>query len=235
MTTKISATIIEDDFLAGINLKQLLNKQDIKVDNIYRSGEELYDNIDTLHSDIIIIDIKLEGKITGIEIGQMLSRKFPEKSLVYVTGQFDMKTVKSILNLNPACYIKKPYDETTLMVNINLVVSKIKTKKQNRPGKITIQEGQKNYRLHPSEILYVKSDGNYLEFYLNNNERFLIRKKLNEISKSEDFKQFVRTHSRFLINPNHMFHYSYRSVIVGETEIPISEKYRPELRKMFNN
>ena len=97
-----------------------------------------------------------------------------------------------------------------------------------------IQNGLKAYKLSVDEILYLKSNRNHVEFYLKEKDMFFVRNTLNDISMSEGFKSFIRTHNRYLINPVHVFHYSYRTMIVGNTEIPISEKYRPILRKMFN-
>ena len=190
-------------------------------------------NIGQNASDIVIIDIELKDKVNGIDIGKKLINLYPDRQLIFVTGKYDKETVTEILSLNPACYIKKPYDESTLLVNLNLVVSKIEASVQPPKEKITIQDGLKSYSVFSDEILYMKSDGNYVEFHLNNKETFLVRNKLNDLHESDDFKGFIRTHSRYLINPVHVFHYSYRTMIVGKSEIPISEKYRPILRKIF--
>lgn len=234
MDKNISVTIIEDDFLTGINLKQLVEKEGFSVDKLYASGEEYLSEIHQSSSEIVFIDVELNGKTTGIDIGKKLIEDHPEKYLIYVTGKYDKETISDILSLNPACYIKKPYDESTLMVNLNLVVSKINSLPRSEQSKITVHDGIKSYSLFPNDILYLKSDGNYVEFHLANNEVFLVRKKLNDINTSEDFNQFIRTHNRYLINPTHVFHYSYRNMIIGKTEIPISEKYRPLLRKIFS-
>lgn len=234
MKNKLSVTIIEDDFIAAVNLRQLIEKENFLVKNIYKSGEEYLKAIHQDNTDIVLIDVDLDGKVSGIDIGKELKTKYPDRYLIFVTGKFDNATISDILKLNPACYIRKPYDETTLLVNLNLVVSKINNDLLINSPKITIQDGIKSYTIVKSELLFMKSDGNYVEFHLKDKDMFFVRKKLNDLNDMEVFDSFIRTHSRFLVNPKHIFHYSYRSLIVGKTEIPISEKNRSKLRKIFS-
>ncbi|MGB0869978.1 MAG: LytR/AlgR family response regulator transcription factor [Flavobacteriales bacterium] len=231
MDKGVSITIIEDNYLVSIGIKNLVEKEGFIVENIYKTGESFIDDLNKITSDIIIIDIELKGQINGIEIGQLLNQKHPEKYLIFVTGKKDSQTITNILALNPACYIKKPYDDTTLLVNLNLVISKIKATTFEKI--ISLKDGQKSYQVSLHEILFIKSDRNYVEFYLKDKDMFFIREKISTIESSDDFKDFIKIHRQYLVNPKHIFHYNYKNLTVGNMDLPIAEKYRPDLRKRF--
>ena len=116
MDKDISVTIIEDNPLTAINLKQLLEEKQFVVDHIYASGEHYLLESDENESDIVLIDVQLKGTVTGIDIGKKLMESHPEKHLIFITGKYDDETISEILKLKPVCYICKPYDESTLLV-----------------------------------------------------------------------------------------------------------------------
>ena len=62
-------------------------------------------------------------------------------------------------------------------------------------------------QLKPQDLIYFKSDGNYLEIYFNNVNKIqkkVIRNRLKTIENSLPHKLFFRCHNSFIINGNHI-------------------------------
>lgn len=226
-------SIIEDDMILAAGLKNLLNQNNYQIIGTHSSGESFFKTLDPRVVDLVIIDVMLKGNLSGIDIGKRLKINYPELPFVFLTGLCDEQTVNEILQLSPICYLKKPYDDATLLVNLKIAFIKIEDGKKDYDTKVKINDGKRSYQIDKKEILFLLSDGNYVCVHLKGNQQIMVRAKLNDLSKKEGFKDFIRTHVRFLVNPDHIFHYNYRFLEVQNHKIPISEKYRPEMRLRF--
>lgn len=90
--------------------------------------------------------------------------------------------------------------------------------------------------LNSSEILYIKSDGHYLEYYLENKSNPEIdRNSLKEAIKSLSKNSFVQIHKSFIVN-------IYRIKIINSTKvmldngvwINLSRTYKQQLKDILH-
>ena len=83
-------------------------------------------------------------------------------------------------------------------------------------------------KVYLDELTYVKSDGNYLEFY-HNGERIMDRNKLKTVLE-ELPPNFVRVHKSYIINKNYVqAHNSAKVILKPNIEIPLSRTYKSNL------
>ena len=76
--------------------------------------------------------------------------------------------------------------------------------------------------------MYVKSDGNYIEFYLKN-DKFLDRNKMKVLEEKLP-ANFVRIHKSYIINKNYIKTTSSKSVVLADNvEVPLSRHYKKNL------
>lgn len=87
-----------------------LNKMDL-----YKKNEV---NIDT-----VVLDIQLPD-IDGIKLGKIIKSKYPDTSMIYITGYADKleETEKDDLKID--VFLEKPFDADELMVEINKILAK---------------------------------------------------------------------------------------------------------------
>lgn len=116
----------------------------------------------------------------------------------------------------------------------------LKKYKENTP-KVMTQEVHKillnnKTTLDSSKILYVKSDGHYVEFYLKNEEKPVVdRNRLKEISVILPQNNFMRIHRSYILNINEIkILNSTQIMITNGTWIPISRKHKEELKLILN-
>lgn len=83
----------------------------------------------------------------------------------------------------------------------------ISEKEIDLPLLIKSEKGQIELKILPQELIYVKSEGNYLEVYYNHTNyinKQLIRNTLKNIEKILPNHIFLRCHNRFIINGYHI-------------------------------
>jgi CheY-like chemotaxis protein len=76
--------------------------------NVYEaaSGEEALAKLDALEIDVIFTDIRLNGSLSGWDVGEACRRKMADFPVIYTTGQ----TINPPRNVDGSLFITKPYD-----------------------------------------------------------------------------------------------------------------------------
>ncbi len=115
--------IVEDENIVGIDLKQMLTKLNYDVLGIVRTGEDAIKLALEKKPDLILMDIMLDGKITGIEAVKKIREKI-DVPAIYLTAYADDKTIEDAKLTDPFGYILKPYDERNLHSSIEMALYK---------------------------------------------------------------------------------------------------------------
>ena len=77
------------------------------------------------------MDIRLDGKMDGVETAQLLKDRF-RIPVIYLTAYADPTTLDRVKVTRPQGYIVKPFDERDLQVSIELARYKHQTEKPQR-------------------------------------------------------------------------------------------------------
>lgn len=123
MSTQNRILIVEDENIVGIDLKQTLTKLNYAVLGIVRTGEDAIKLAIEKNPDLILMDIMLEGKITGIEAAKQIREKI-DVPVIYLTAYADDKTIEDAKLTDPFGYLLKPYDERNLHSSIEMALYK---------------------------------------------------------------------------------------------------------------
>ena len=111
--------IIEDDVLIANYIKYVLEKNDYYVTGIADTTETVANSIKVLCPDIALLDIRLSGGESGIDISKFLDKK--DIPFAYLTANSDRATMSSALKTNPVAYITKPFNEDNVIAAIELL------------------------------------------------------------------------------------------------------------------
>jgi DNA-binding LytR/AlgR family response regulator len=98
---------------------------------------------------------------------------------------------------------------------------------------IFIKDKFKYTKIVIADILWIKSEGNYLEVHTVNREE-IIRASMNNFMERLDHKDFFRTPKSYMVNLNYMTHFETSNITIVDTKIPISKSYIDELVKRIN-
>jgi len=115
--------VAEDEAVIALELKQLLARNNFNVVAVVRSGEDLVEESNKQHPDIIITDIHLKGKLNGIEAAKMINKKSKKIPVIFVTGYGDEHTHDNAMTVSPNAYLLKPFSERALINSVKKCVN----------------------------------------------------------------------------------------------------------------
>ncbi|MBI5150943.1 MAG: response regulator [Candidatus Omnitrophica bacterium] len=97
--------IVEDDPDIAQATAKALEKLGFEAAGIFNKGEEAVEKVFTIHPDLVIMDVVLDGQISGIETGRHLDQ-FLNIPIVFVTGHRD---VAAAMGANHRVALLKPF------------------------------------------------------------------------------------------------------------------------------
>lgn len=115
--------VVEDEIANAIDIEDKLKELDYEVVSICNTGEEAVQKALTLHPDLILMDIYLEGKMDGIEAAQVI-RAQESIATIYVTASSDDKTLRRAMITEPYAYIQKPVSSRELHIAVEVAIYK---------------------------------------------------------------------------------------------------------------
>lgn len=120
-TTKI--LIVEDELIIARRLASGLEKLGYEIVEVVTSGEDAIDCAAKNNPDLVLMDIKLEGEIDGIEASAEI-KQLCDIPVVYLTSYADDKTLQRALNTGAFGYLIKPFKDRELKVTIETAINK---------------------------------------------------------------------------------------------------------------
>jgi DNA-binding response OmpR family regulator len=122
-TTK-KILIVEDELVFAMDLSNHLRKQGYEVTAVASNGLEAIMDAEKDKPDIILMDIRLKGKLDGVDTGKIIHQKL-NIPIIYISALTDESTKKSVENVHPSAFLTKPFDEEELDEAIKNTLSNI--------------------------------------------------------------------------------------------------------------
>ena len=141
MTNKITGArilIVEDELIVAKNIETRLKSLGYVVPVIAASGEEAIQGAAETRPDLVLMDIKLQGEIDGVEAAEEIRARF-DIPVVYLTGYADEGTLQRAKVTDPFGYILKPFEVNELRSSIEMALHKHKMDKK-------LKESEARYR-----------------------------------------------------------------------------------------
>jgi PAS domain S-box-containing protein len=129
--TKTKVLIVEDEIITAENIRMTLNNLGYAITSIASSKEEAIHKAKEGEPDLVLMDIKLNGKMEGIEAAEQIAAQFG-LPVVYLTAYADEETLKRARITEPFGYILKPFEERELHSIIEIALYKHRMEKKLR-------------------------------------------------------------------------------------------------------
>lgn len=197
---------------------------DLELINTFNDPVKALQFLNTNSIDLIFLDINMP-KLSGME----LLNKLEVEPLVIITSAYSEFALESY-SFKTVDYLLKPFE----LERFEKAVAKVKERLSAVSISTTIflKDGYQNVRINTSEILYIKSDGNYLDVYLKD------RKLSPRMTFSEILEllpdNFIRIHNSYAVNLNKVEQISSKTIFVNGFSLPISPSKRELLSQEFN-
>ena len=123
--------IVEDEGIVALNIQNRLKGLGYSVVATVSSGEEAIQVAGETRPDLILMDIKLDGKVDGIEAAAEIHRLF-HLPVVYLTAYTNDETLNRAKLTEPYGYILKPFEARDLCTTIEVALYKYQMEQQLR-------------------------------------------------------------------------------------------------------
>jgi len=118
---KARIMVVEDEALVAAAIENCLKNLGHQVAATAASGEEAVRKAVGLDPDLVLMDIRLKGKIDGIEAAARIGQALPIP-VVYLTAHSDDETLVRARATEPYGFILKPFDEKILKAVIQMTL-----------------------------------------------------------------------------------------------------------------
>jgi CheY-like chemotaxis protein len=100
--------IVEDERLIAVDLQRCLIRLGYSVVALVASGREAIQKALELHPDAVLMDIRLQGTMDGIEAATQIQQALP-LPIVFMTAYVDEETQQRTRASSPSGYLRKPF------------------------------------------------------------------------------------------------------------------------------
>ena len=123
--TKAKVLIVEDEQIIAMDIRNILERLGCRVCAVTADGEESVRLASRWHPDFIVMDIRLKGKIDGIQAARIIQAQ-KNIPVIYLSAYGDGETLDQALQTAFSYYVHKPFSETELKSKISSVLDGIK-------------------------------------------------------------------------------------------------------------
>ena len=146
--SKARILVVEDERITAEDIKDGLKSLGYEVPAVVHSGEGAVRKAMELRPDLVLMDIKLEGEMDGIEAAGKIKKHF-DIPVIYLTAYSDEDTLERARRTEPSGYVlkepsgfvHKPFKESELHAIIELTLYRHKMEKNHDQWLETMLEG----------------------------------------------------------------------------------------------
>ena len=157
--TDTKILVVEDEVIVARNIEKRLISAGYKVAGIASSAEEAIELVASLKPDLVLMDIKLKGKMDGIDAAKAIRNSY-RLPIIYLTSYADEETFQRAKITDPFGYLIKPFELKELNRSVEMALYKNKMNNE-------LLENQQRY-----EIAVRAGKIGVWEFWLNEKKYF---------------------------------------------------------------
>lgn len=242
-------TIVEDELIVSEDLRQTLQEEGYLVTGCFDTAEEALTHILEVSPDLAMVDIRLKGAMTGIELTERLRSAKPIP-VVYITANSDEETYQLARRTKPQAFLVKPFNARTMLAAVDLAFYNF-SENQEADGILDAEPSDRKLGVYPNaegffiraagkhkkikseDLLYVEADGSYAKVICEEGAH-TISQNLSTFQRKVKLTCLLRVHRSYLININRVDSFDDAYVYIGKTPIPLSKSYRSDFLSVLN-
>jgi len=242
----IKCVIIEDEPQAVLLIKNMI-KQLFPNICVIANFDKISTSVDFIKSEkphFIFLDVQLNGEI-GIDIANYFSKNDFIFDIIFTTSH-SIYAIEAF-NLSAIDYLLKPLNEARFIEAVNRVIKKQQisheqlevlhnSSHQQKIDKIVLSMNEKKIIVKVSDIIFLKADNVYTEFYLTNNTKYIVSKPLKEYELLLSQNIFYKPHRSYIINTNAIKSYQKSSAEIemnNDIRVNLSRDKKKEFEDIY--
>jgi len=119
---KHNILIVEDDLLSASYLKKLCNEHGFTVTDIVSNAKDALRVIKKSTIDLILMDIMIEGPLSGCELAMHIRSFNKEVIIVFLTAYTSEEMISYALDVKAYSYLIKPYRDVEIISTVRMAL-----------------------------------------------------------------------------------------------------------------
>lgn len=115
--------VVDDEKIVNLDIQATLKRLGYDVVGDAGTGQEAIDKAADFRPDLVLMDIKLQGRMDGIEAANVIIKTY-DIPIVFLTAFSDEKTLSRAKLSGPFGYLLKPFEERELRSSIEIALFK---------------------------------------------------------------------------------------------------------------
>ena len=232
---QLNILIVEDDRNIADSLSEMLAILDHRIVGIASSFEEGINLLERYKVELVLLDIQLTGKKSGIDLAARVREDFGIP-FIFTTAFTDIETLNKATEQSPYGYLVKPYGVKDLNASIKVAIANhqnIINWKEKEGGVLFkdclfVKVNSKLIRVDVDTILYIEAKGDYA-LVVTERKGYIINSVFKNIERKLDPNGFIRVHRSYIVNIRKVVDIEENNLLIGEKVIPISRGQKAKL------
>ncbi|RNC85683.1 MAG: DNA-binding response regulator [Balneola sp.] len=176
---------------------------------------------------LIFLDINMP-EITGFDFLKLL----PNEVNIIFTSAYSEYALQGY-EVNAIDYLLKPFDFPRFLQAVNKVKKGSGTPFAH-PEFVFLNTGTSKKKVLVGDILFLESDGNYVNYYTNNG-KIMVRSSIKDATKGLPPKAFTQIQRSYVVALKWIEKIENNHVFISELEIPIGNTFKEEFLELLKN
>jgi PAS domain S-box-containing protein len=145
--TRKRILIVEDEVIISMTLREAVQGMGYEVVDLVTSGEDAIVAAGTLKPDLILMDIRLNGEMDGIEAAKEIHMRH-DIPIIFLTAHSDQETLARAVHTNSYGYLIKPFRERELYTTFELALQRHaaeRTERALKKSQSDLKESEERY------------------------------------------------------------------------------------------
>ncbi len=243
---KYSIVVVEDEAIIRRDIEAVLKKHGHEVVASCASGEEALEACLEYRPQLVLMDIVLTGKGSGIDAANLIREKV-DVPVIFLTANTDPATVSKARTAQPYGFIRKPFTALDMLTTIEVAMHNHEQGKRVRNERDRLRDTvvgrteqtslfvKVNGRLEGvryGDIHYVDAQKDYVGIHLND-RRIVAHSTLTNMEKSLPTEAFLRVHRSYIVRVDRIKAVEGMNLIMEKNDqvIPIGGHHLEQVRR----
>jgi len=232
---RIKVLVVEDEVLIAETIMLYLEERGHVFLKNATSYEEAIEMIGKYNPDVVLLDIRIYGEKSGIDLAKYLSINEPQIPYIFLTSHYDKNVLNKALATNPYGYLTKPMNKESLWTTLEMVYNNQRKIRDRNPS-ITVKDGNKTHVILEDSIMYIQAKHVYVNIFTDDGKIILTRSSIGQLLDQLKNDSFIQCHRSYIINVNHVSSWTHSEISINDVIIPISRAKKSDvLNKLRNN
>lgn len=224
--------IVEDELLIAEHISRVLTSVGYSSTCCVTNVEDAISVIETENPQMVLTDIMLLGKQTGIDLGNLLHQKY-QLPFIYITSHSGIDVITKAKFTHPNAYLVKPFKREDLLIAIELALFNSSTESRLAEQYLLVKDGRATAQVPHDEILWLEAEGNYTLLNTETQKKRLLRFVITDLHQQLPENDFIRIHRSFVVNRKKITEFASGYVVIKNIKLPVGRTYRENLMELI--